>query len=130
MSKQPQMSRLSRRERQIMDVVYQLGSATAVDVENLIPDAPVNATVRKILRTLEEKGFVKHRREGKRFIYTPTIPTDKARTTALEHLLDTFFRGSAARAVVALLDQTDAALSEKEKKMIIDRIEESRKRGR
>ena len=130
MTKQPLMNRLSRRERQIMDVVYQMGSATAVDVEKLIPDAPVNATVRKILRTLEEKGFLKHRREGKRFVYTPTIPADKARTTALEHLLDTFFRGSAARAVVALLDQKNSTLSEAEKKMIIGRIEESRKKGR
>jgi BlaI family penicillinase repressor len=130
MTKQPLMNRLSRRERQIMDIVYQMGSATAVDVENLIPDAPVNATVRKILRTLEEKGFLKHRREGKRFIYTPTIPADAARTTALEHLLDTFFRGSAARAVVALLDQKNSTLSEDEKRMIIGRIEESRKKGR
>ncbi len=130
MSKKPLIHQLSRRERQIMDVVYQLGSATAVDVEQLIPNAPVNATVRKMLRTLEEKGYLKHKRDGKRFVYSPTIPTDKARTTAMEHLLDTFFRGSAARAVVALLDRSKSNLSDDERRMIIDRIEESRRKGR
>ncbi len=130
MSRKPQMNQLSRRERQIMDIVYQLGNATAVDVEKLIPDAPANATVRKILRNLEEKGFVRHKREGKRFVFSPTISADTARTTAMEHLLDTFFRGSAARAVVALLDQSKSNLSDEEKKKIIRQIEESRKKGR
>ena len=130
MPKKPNINQASRRERQIMDIVYQLGSATAVDVERALPDAPVNATVRKILRNLEEKGFLRHQREGKRFVYTPTIPADKARSTAMDHLLDTFFQGSAAHAVVALLDRSRSELSDEERKKILSMIEELRKTGR
>jgi len=130
MAKKPLIHRLSRRERQIMDIIYRRGNATAVDVEKALPDAPANATVRKLLGNLEEKGILRHRKEGKRFVYTPTIPADLARRSALDHLLDTFFMGSAARAVVALLDQAKADLTEEERTQILRRIEESRKRGR
>jgi BlaI family penicillinase repressor len=121
---------LSRRERQIMDIIYARGTATAADVEKVLPDPPVNATVRKLLTNLEGKGLLRHKREGKRFVYTPTIPADSARSSALEHLLDTFFMGSAASAVVALLDRADSELNEEERDMILRRIAESKKAGR
>jgi predicted transcriptional regulator len=130
MAKKRLITDLSRRERQIMDIVYQLGHVTAVEVEKLLPDPPGNATVRKLLRKLEEKEFLCHKREGKRFIYSPTIPADKAKISALDHLLDTFFMGSAANAVVALLDRSQSKLTDEEREAILRRIEESRKEGR
>lgn len=130
MTEKPLINALSRRERQIMDIVYQMGKATAVDVENNLPDPPGNATVRKILGKLENKGFLKHARDGKRFVYAPTIPADKARTTAIDHLVDTFFRGSAASAVVALLDRSKTSLTEDDMAMILALVEQSRKEGR
>lgn len=130
MAKKPLITDLSRRERQIMDIVYQLGNVHAVEVESLLPEPPRNATVRKLLRKLEDKGFLRHKREGKRFVYSPTIPADKAKISALDHLLDTFFMGSAANAVVALLDRSKSNLTDEERATILRRIEESRKRGR
>ena len=97
---------LSRRERQIMDVIYQLGQATANDVMDNIPDPPSNATVRKLLSILEEKGLLHHRVNGTRYVYLPTVPADRAKASAMRHMLDTFFKGSAANAVIALLSST------------------------
>ncbi|HUX06760.1 MAG TPA: BlaI/MecI/CopY family transcriptional regulator [Acidobacteriota bacterium] len=130
MNEKPLINQLTRRERQIMDIVYQMGKATAVDVENNLPNPPGNATVRKILGKLENKGFLKHERDGKRFVYAPTIPADTARTTAIDHLVDTFFRGSAASAVVALLDRSKTSLTEDDTETILNLIEETRKEGR
>ena len=130
MARKLTLSNLSRRERQIMDAVYQSGEATAAEVMARIPSPPGYAAVRKLMRILEDKGYLKHRRRGNKFIYTPTIPTDKARENALRHMLDTFFKGSAAHAVIALLDAADAELSEEEKNTISDLIEKSKKEGR
>ena len=121
---------LSRRERQIMDVVYRLGQATAIEVMELLPDPPGNASVRKLLRILEEKGYLHHRRKGNRYIYSPTISAEKARASALRHLMDTFFKGSAARAVVALLNMPESELSEDERELISGLIEKSKREGR
>src|SRR5918996_476764 len=97
---------LSRRERQIMDVIYRLNKATAAEIHERLPDQPTYSTVRAKLRVLEEKGFVRHKEQGPRYLYTPTTPRDKARRSALQHLVDTFFGGSAEQVVAALLDKS------------------------
>lgn len=110
---------LSRRERQIMDVIYRLGQATAQDVRDHLPDPPSYSAVRALLRVLEEKGHVKHRDDGTRYVYLPTVSREKARASALQQMIRTFFDGSAAAAAAALLDLKDANLSTDE----LDRLE-------
>jgi BlaI family penicillinase repressor len=130
MSRKRQLVNLSRRERQIMDVIYQLGEATAVDVMERIPDPPGNASVRKLLSILEEKGYLKHRRDRHCFLYSPTVPADQARETAMRHLLTTFFKGSVANATIALLSMSEQTLSEDELGAIAELIERSKREGR
>src|SRR5262245_17574655 len=110
---------LSRRERQIMDVLYRLGRATAVDVLAALPGTPHSSTVRTQLRVLEDKGHVRHESDGLRYLYVPTLPRQTARKAALRHLVDTFFDGSAASAVSALLGRDGGRLTGDE----LDRIE-------
>ena len=97
------LTELGRRERQIMDVVIRLGRASAADVLHELPDAPTSSTVRTMLRLLEQKGFLKHQWEGPRFIYFPATSPERLRTSAVRHLLDTFFGGSVESAVATLL---------------------------
>src|SRR5256885_10489858 len=97
-------AQLSRRERQIMDVIYRRGRATAAEVLDDIPDPPSYSAVRALLRLLEEKGHVRHEQDGPRYIYTPIVNRDRARRSALKHVVRTFFDGSATDAVAALLD--------------------------
>lgn len=94
---------LTKRERQVMDALYRLGRATAAEIIAAMPHAPSNSTVRTQLRVLESKGYVRHAEEGLRFIYAPTVPRSAARRSAVRHLLDTFFDGSSAKLVAALL---------------------------
>lgn len=94
---------LTKRERQIMDVLYRLGRATAADIMAALPEPPSNSTVRTQLRVLESKGYVQHEEEGLRFVYAPRVPRRSARRSALKHLVDTFFDGSSAKLVAALL---------------------------
>lgn len=94
---------LTKRERQIMDVLYRLGRATAGELMSLLPGSPSNSTVRTQLRVLESKGYVRHQEHGLRYIYMPTVPRHFARRSALKHLVDTFFDGSSANVVAALL---------------------------
>ena len=110
---------LTKRERQIMDVLYRLGRATAVDVLAALPGSPHYSTVRTQLRVLEEKGHVKHESDGLRYVYVPTLARHTARKAALRHLVDTFFDGSAAGAVSALLGRDAGKLSGED----LDRIE-------
>jgi len=112
-------SSLSRRERQIMDILYRRGRATANDVMADLPGDPSYSTVRTQLRVLESKGHVRHEEEGLRYIYLPAVARHAARRSALRHLVDTFFEGSAAGAVSALLGRDAGRLSEDE----LDRIE-------
>ena len=110
---------LTKRERQIMDVLYRLGRATAADVLAALPGSPHYSTVRTQLRVLEEKGHVKHESDGLRYVYVPTLARHTARKAALRHLVDTFFDGSAAGAVSALLGRDAGKLSGED----LDRIE-------
>ena len=110
---------LTKRERQIMDVLYRTGRATAADVLAALPGTPHYSTVRTQLRVLEEKGHVRHESDGLRYVYVPTLARHTARKAALRHLVDTFFEGSAAGAVSALLGRDAGRLSGDE----LDRIE-------
>lgn len=130
MEKRPDLNDLTRRERQIMDIVYRMGSSTAVDVMERLPDNPVNATVRTMLSVLEEKGFLRHESEKGRYVYYPTIPLTSARNKALDNILETFFRGAEANAVISILKKSEAKLSDEERRMIIDLIGRSKKEGR
>jgi predicted transcriptional regulator len=128
MAEQPQT--LSRRERQIMDVIYRLGQATAQDVVDNLADPPSYSAVRGLLRILEEKGHVKHRPDGPRYVYHPTVPRDKARESALKQVVRTFFQDSPEEAVAALLDMSAAKLSDDELNRLAELIERARKEGR
>ena len=121
---------LSRRERQIMDVIYASGSATVRDVMDGIPDPPSYSAVRAMLRVLEEKGHVEHRHDGPRYVYVPTVPRAQARESAMKQMLRTFFDGSAEHAVAALLDMSSSDLSEVELDRLAALIEQVRKEGR
>lgn len=103
MKRKPRPNTPSRRERQIMDILYQLERATVGEVLAKLPDKPNYSTVRAQLRVLEEKGHVRHEEEGLRYVYVPCVPREVARRSALRHLVDTFFEGSTEKAVAALL---------------------------
>jgi BlaI family transcriptional regulator, penicillinase repressor len=122
--------RLSRRERQIMDIIYKLGQATAAEVLESMPDAPSYSAVRAMLRLLEEKGYLKHDTDGPRYVFVPTVNRDKARKSALQQMLHTFFDGSTEEAVATLLSMSRARLSKEELDRLSEMIEEARKKGR
>lgn len=111
-------SNLTRRERQILEVIYQLGEATANEIVAAMPDELANATVRTQLRTLEAKGAVMHRRDGKRFVFGPAVPRKSAATTALRRVLDIFFGGSVEDALAAHLADPKTNLSDDEIKRL------------
>jgi predicted transcriptional regulator len=121
------MSRFSRRERQIMDIIYARGEATAAEVEQGLNDAPSYSAVRALLRVLENKGFLKHREEGPRYVYLPTEPREKASRSALKNVLKTFFEGSLANAVSSLVEAGDSKLSAEELKRLEAIIKGARK---
>jgi predicted transcriptional regulator len=113
MAKPDPTQRLSRRERQIMDVLYRRGRATAAEVREELPDPPGYSAVRSALRLLEERGLLRHEEEGRRYVYLPVTPPRRASARALDHLLRTFFGGSRARALAALMEDP-GGLSEQE----------------
>src|SRR5689334_15654905 len=104
----------SRRERQIMDILYQRGKASASEVRAAMPDAPGYSAVRALLRVLEEKGRIRHEAEGLKYVYLPMVGRDKAKRSAVKDILDTFFAGSAEQAVAALLDVSASRLTREE----------------
>jgi BlaI family transcriptional regulator, penicillinase repressor len=114
----PKSSQLSRRERQIMDIIYAAGEASAADVHAAISDAPSYSSIRALLRILEEKGHLKHREDGARYIYLPTQSREKASRSALKQLVQTFFDGSLSNAIAALVDTESGKLSADELKRI------------
>lgn len=121
---------LSRRERQIMDVIYELEEATAAQVLERLPNPPSYSTVRALLRVLEDKGHLSHKIDGPRYVFIPTLPREEARQTALRHLLDTFFDGSTEKVVAALLDISEKKLSDEDYRRITQIISNARNEGR
>jgi predicted transcriptional regulator len=122
--------RLSRRERQVMDVLYRLGKASAAEIHEAIPEPPSYSAVRAMLRILEEKGHIRHEAQDLRYLYLPVIPREKARRSAVSHLLQTFFEGSPGDAVATLLDVSASDLSRQELDRLAALIEQARKEGR
>jgi predicted transcriptional regulator len=118
---------LSRRERQIMDILFRLGRATAAEVMAELPSDPSYSTVRTQLRVLEQKGHVRHQEDGVRFVYMPVVARHAARKSALRHVINTFFDGSPEKAVAALLGGDAAKLSDEELDRIADLIAKARK---
>jgi predicted transcriptional regulator len=121
---------LSRRERQIMDIVYELEKASVAHVLERIPNPPSYSTVRALLRVLEEKGHLKHKQEGPRYIYFPTLSREEARQNALMHIMKTFFDGSTEDVVSALLNISEDKLSEIDYKRLTELIKKAQKEGR
>ena len=125
----PAHADLTRRERQIMDILYRLGRATAGEVMRELSGDPSYSTVRTQLRVLEEKGHVHHEEQGLRYIYAPALPRHAARKSALRHLVETFFDGSAEKTVAALLGGDASKLSEDELRRIAEIVTKARKEG-
>ena len=120
---------LTRRERQIMDILYRRGRATASEVLEELPGSPHYSTVRTQLRVLEEKGHVTHEEDGVRYVYMPALPRRAARKSALRHLVDTFFDGSAEQVVAAVLGGEGAKLSDEELDRIAELVDKAKKEG-
>jgi predicted transcriptional regulator len=121
---------MSRRERQIMEIVYRLGEATAADVRNEMADPPSYSAIRAFLRILEEKGHLRHKEAGPRYVYSPRVPLEKARRSALRRLLRNFFDDSSETLVASLLDETAPRLSPGELDNLAELIDRARKQGR
>jgi len=121
---------LSRRERQIMDIVLRHQAVSAREVLDDLPDPPSYSAVRALLKILEDKGHLTHTDDGVRYVYRATVPREAARTSALNRVLSTFFEGSAEKAVAALLDMSEDELSPDQLRRLAERIEAARKGGR
>jgi BlaI family penicillinase repressor len=121
---------LSRRERQIMDILYQRGKSSASEVREGMTDAPSYSAVRAMLRVLEEKGHVRHQEEGLKYVYAPTVARDKAKRSAVKHLIDTFFQDSPEQVVAALLDVSSTRLTREELDRMTEMIEKAKREGK
>ena len=121
---------LSRRERQIMDVVYRLGRVTVTDVLARLPDPPSYPAVRAMLRVLENKGHLRHALEGKSYVYVPIVPRNRASRSALQNMLKTFFDGSTEKAVAALLDISRTEITDDDLDRLSRLIDQARQEGR
>jgi predicted transcriptional regulator len=121
---------LTKRERQIMDALYRLGRANANDILAQMPGAPSYSTIRTQLRVLEEKGHVRHEEDGHRYVYVPIVPRHAARRTAVKHLIDTFFDGSAVNLLTALLGSDGGRLTDAELERITELIRASKEPGK
>jgi BlaI family transcriptional regulator, penicillinase repressor len=121
---------LSRRERQIMDILYRSGKASAAEVREAMDDAPGYSAVRAMLRVLEDKGHVSHQAEGLRYVYVPVVARDQAKRSAVKHLMNTFFNDSPEQIVAALLDVSSTRLTREELDRMAALIEKARKEGK
>lgn len=121
--------RLSNRERQIMDILYREGEATAAFIQSELPDPPSYSAVRATLRILEDKGQVRHEQDGPRYVFRPAVGREKAKRTAVRHLVQTFFDGSTESAVATLLDESSSKLSESELARLAELIEAAKEKG-
>lgn len=129
MAREPHVH-LTRRERQIMDIVYARGRVTVSEVQRELPDAPSYSAVRALMRKLEEKGHVRHDASGPRYVYEATLPRERAKRSALDRLIRTFFDGSPSRTVAAVLDLRSTELSDAELEEMAALIERARRTGR
>ena len=125
-----QLNSLSRREREIMDIVYGADSATASEVRDRMAEPPSYSAVRATMRILEQKGLLQHQHDGRRYVYRPTMHRNKARRTAIDHLLNTFFDGSAAGAVLTLLERPGSDIASDDLDRMATLIERARREGR
>lgn len=121
---------LSRREREVMDIVFRLGRATAAEIRAQMAQPPTDPAVRTTLRMLVQKGWLKHQYDGPRYMYSPTLAPDAARRSAFRHLLDTFFGGSAHGAMAALLEMKDVGLTSKQRRRLKELIDDAERKGR
>ena len=121
---------LSRRERQILDILYQRGKSSASEVREAMSDAPSYSAVRALLRILEEKGHIRHQAEGLKYVYLPTVAAEKAKRSAVKHLLETFFKDSPEQVVAALLDVSSTRLTSEELDRMAQMIERAKREGR
>ena len=124
------LAKLSRRERQCLDILFQRGQATVADVQEALADPPSYSAVRATLNVLVDKGHAQHKQDGPRYVYLPAIPAGSARTAAVQHLVQTFFNGSTEEAVVALLEHADTRVSRDAIDRLTRSIQSARKEGR
>lgn len=124
---EPAPAALSKRERQILDILYRASKASALEVQEQLPDSPSYSAVRALLRILEDKGHVRHAVDGTKYVYSPAVPAERARRSALTHLMHTFFEGSAGKAMLALLDSAPGALSEEDLDRLQARLDDARR---
>lgn len=129
MAFQPAQHRLSRRERQIMDALYRLGSGAVGDVQSALPDPPGYSAVRTHMRILEQKGYVRHVEDGGRYVYSPVEPRQIAARSALRQVVQNFFAGSVERVVAALLSPEETSLTEQQLSRLAGLIEKARAEG-
>ena len=130
MKKQPETPALSRRERQVMDILHRRGSATVTDIMDELPDPPTYSAVRSILRILKEKELIRHEEDGPRYVYYPADPTERTRDDVLAHVVRTYFAGSTENAVTALLRMSDVDLEDSAITRLRDTIRRARQDGR
>src|SRR3954469_15051278 len=130
MPKKHQANGLGARERQILDAIYQLGEASVADVLADLPDPPSYSAVRTMIRMLEKKGLLRHRQSGTKYVYRPTHSHESASRSALTHVLQTFFGGSATDAVAAILDVSASKLTPNDLERLEQLIEQARKEGK
>lgn len=126
----PALARLSRREQQIMEIVYQRGRVTAAEVMEAMPDPPTYSAVRASLRVLEDKGHIRHEAEEMKYVYMPVVAPDRARKSAVKHLMDTLFAQSPGELMSALLDVSARTMTDDELNRMAAMIEKARKEGR
>jgi predicted transcriptional regulator len=126
MADRPKTEDLSRRERQVIEILHRRGESTVTEIMQAMPDPPTYSAVRSILRILGEKALISHKEDGPRYVYFPSKPTDKARDDMLAHVVQTYFAGSPEQAVTALLRMSDADMSDGEVERLRDKIRRAR----
>lgn len=124
------IQQLSRREREMMNIIFEKGKATATEVMEAMAEPPSYSAVRATLRVLEQKGHLKHQHDGTRYVYLPTVNRERVRLSALDQLLTTFFDGSAANVVATLIERQKGNMSDEELDQLATMIEQARKEGR
>jgi predicted transcriptional regulator len=130
MTKKSPSDDLSRRERQVMEILHRRGESTVAEIMEELPDPPTYSAVRSILRILSEKQLIQYKEDGPRYVYYPAEPTEAARDEVLEHVVRTYFGGSAEQAVTALLRISDADINDSEVERLRDKIRRARLSGR